>query len=317
MISVTLLVTGKTCAQNQTTISQYMFNSFLLNPAAAGSEGFTTINMTVRKQWVGETGSPSSYLFTAQTRIYKRKFMKGNTEAKKQYVNSVKSGKVGLGFHILNENIGIFNHNKMRLAYAYHISQGKSQISCGLDISLLQYGVNRNKTVVEDDNDKLINESSLQSITSNFNTGIYYSNPKIYAGLSLLNMLKSATSIGPFDGKYYNQRHVNMIFGYTSTLNSEFVMEPSVYFRMSDIADYQMDATVKLTYDQQLWMGTTYRTNQFMVFFGGFKINRLFLGYAYDHNLIPVRMKTFNTHEFMVSLKLGDNVKRYRWLERY
>ena len=33
--------------------SQYMMNKFLINPAVAGSEGYTSFNLTAREQWIG------------------------------------------------------------------------------------------------------------------------------------------------------------------------------------------------------------------------------------------------------------------------
>ena len=41
--------------------SQYMLNGFLLNPAAAGSEGYTAVNLTAREQWIGLQNGPGTY----------------------------------------------------------------------------------------------------------------------------------------------------------------------------------------------------------------------------------------------------------------
>jgi len=38
--------------------SQYMMNKFLINPAVAGSEGYTAFNLTSRKQWLGIKDAP-------------------------------------------------------------------------------------------------------------------------------------------------------------------------------------------------------------------------------------------------------------------
>ena len=38
-------------AQQLPLYSQYTFNGFLLNPAVAGAEGYTAINLTNREQW--------------------------------------------------------------------------------------------------------------------------------------------------------------------------------------------------------------------------------------------------------------------------
>ena len=46
-------------AQQFPIYSQYMMNSFLLNPAVAGHEGYTSVNLTVREQWLGLQDAPS------------------------------------------------------------------------------------------------------------------------------------------------------------------------------------------------------------------------------------------------------------------
>jgi sRNA-binding regulator protein Hfq len=48
-------------AQQTPVYSQYMMNGFLLNPAVAGAEGFTAVNVTAREQWLGFQNAPSTY----------------------------------------------------------------------------------------------------------------------------------------------------------------------------------------------------------------------------------------------------------------
>ena len=48
-----LLFAARIYAQQVPLYSQYMMNGFLLNPAVAGSEGYTAINLTAREQWLG------------------------------------------------------------------------------------------------------------------------------------------------------------------------------------------------------------------------------------------------------------------------
>jgi len=41
--------------------SQYIMNGFILNPAMAGYDGYTSVNTTVRQQWLGFEGAPQTY----------------------------------------------------------------------------------------------------------------------------------------------------------------------------------------------------------------------------------------------------------------
>ena len=52
--------------------SQYLYNKFLINPAHAGSDGYTSYNITIREQWIGYSGAPRTYSLSYQTRILKR-----------------------------------------------------------------------------------------------------------------------------------------------------------------------------------------------------------------------------------------------------
>jgi len=47
-------------AQQVPMYSQYIMNGFLINPSFAGRDGYTTVNLTVREQWVGMAGRPCS-----------------------------------------------------------------------------------------------------------------------------------------------------------------------------------------------------------------------------------------------------------------
>ena len=61
-------------AQQLPIYSQYLYNKFLINPAHAGSDGYTSINLTAREQWVGYSGAPRTYSLSWQTRFLKKSY---------------------------------------------------------------------------------------------------------------------------------------------------------------------------------------------------------------------------------------------------
>ena len=58
-------------AQQVPMYSQYVMNGFLINPSYAGSDGYTSVNLTAREQWLGLANSPSTYAVSFQTRVLK------------------------------------------------------------------------------------------------------------------------------------------------------------------------------------------------------------------------------------------------------
>src|SRR4030066_64637 len=75
--------------------SQYMMNGYLINPAIAGSDGYTSFNLTAREQWLGFQNAPQTRSFSGQTRLLRRSYViKGNSVNNRQLKPSTK-GRVG------------------------------------------------------------------------------------------------------------------------------------------------------------------------------------------------------------------------------
>src|SRR4030066_1126498 len=92
-ISITLFIllfSFRIVAQQLPRFSQYYFNEFLINPAIAGYDGRTIVNLSARKQWLGFSDyTPQTALVSAQTRLLKRPAdirlnKKGNTTYQKR-----------------------------------------------------------------------------------------------------------------------------------------------------------------------------------------------------------------------------------------
>ena len=60
-------------AQQLPLYSQYMMNSFLLNPAIAGSKNYTPLILTARQQWTGITGAPQTFAISGHTQFKNKK----------------------------------------------------------------------------------------------------------------------------------------------------------------------------------------------------------------------------------------------------
>ena len=76
ILAVISLLSVPAAGQQLPVYSQYMMNKFLINPAVAGSEGYTAFNLTTRKQWIGVKEAPLTFAASAQTRILKKNYIK-------------------------------------------------------------------------------------------------------------------------------------------------------------------------------------------------------------------------------------------------
>jgi type IX secretion system PorP/SprF family membrane protein len=74
IIAAVMLAAGLD-AQQLPVYSQYIFNKYLINPAVAGADGYTSINLTTRQQWAGYKGAPQTYSLSGQGRLLKQKYL--------------------------------------------------------------------------------------------------------------------------------------------------------------------------------------------------------------------------------------------------
>ena len=73
IILAAIMITSVLDAQQLPIYSQYLFNKYLINPAVAGSDGYTSLNLTTRQQWAGYQGAPQTYSLSFNGRLLKQK----------------------------------------------------------------------------------------------------------------------------------------------------------------------------------------------------------------------------------------------------
>lgn len=311
--------TGISRAQQQALYSQYMLNEYLINPAVAGDDGYTSVNFTARDQWVGIENSPKTFSVGIQTRLLKRNYIiKNNIFLKKKTVLPGRSGRVGLGAAIYNDRNGLINRTGFQGTYAYHIFIRSSQLSFGLTGSAFQFKILDN-IQIHDPSDPIINSGLRRSlIVPDASAGIYLSNDHYYTGASVTQLFQSILKFGNSDLKGYKMcRCYYFMGGYRFELSPDYNLEPSLLVMSPENLLAQADINCKLYYLKDFWGGLSYRTNKTFVAMAGMRINRLYIGYSFDYTLSSLRRQSFGSHEITIALKYGDNARRFLWLNRY
>lgn len=312
---------GLVKAQQLPLYSQYMMNGFLLNPAVAGSDGYTTFNLTAREQWVGFKNAPRTHAFSIQTRILKKSFILKGTPVKRRAYKPSTKGKVGVGGYIFNDRNGLVTRTGIQLTYAYHIRLEETQLSFGLSGSAFQFRVSGEElTFFEDELEplKLTGDLRKAIYVPDANFGVYLLNDKYSAGFSVAQLFQSALKFGnkSFDD-YRMLRHYYLMGAYRFDLNIDYQIEPSILFKTTEQLLFQADINCKIYYKNIYWAGLSFRTSGALIAMAGVRVNQLYFGYAFDYTLTSIRKHSFGSHEVMIALKLGDNARRYRWIDRY
>lgn len=318
LIGLIFLAYHKADAQQLPLYSQYMMNRFLINPAVAGSEGYTAFNLTAREQWIGLKHSPKTHAFSAQTRVLRKSFISKGSSVRRKSSSSSRSGKVGIGGYIFNDQSGLVNRTGMQLTYAYHISFRRGQLSFGLSGSFYQFRVDKEKIILYDPNDDLVNNFNNRLWVPDASFGVYYSDPRMYGGLSVSDLFQASFKFGKegYDN-FRLLRHYYAIGGYNFEVNDYLMFEPSVLLKASEVWSFQADITAKMYIYEDYWAGVSYRTGGALIIMGGLRVDKFFFGYAFDYTLSSIQRHSFGSHEFMLAVKLGDSARRYKWLIRY
>ena len=316
-------------AQQLPLLSQYLYNKFLINPAQAGSDGFTSFNLTAREQWAGYSGSPRTYFFSWQTRMLKRGYKLNHTIFNKTVYRPKTDGKVGFGGYFFSDRSGLVQRTGLQTTYSYHSwINDYTQLSMGLAFTVYHYYIKAKETSFEDPADPWLNDNLRRGVViPDFDFGIYLLNPKYDLGFSSQQLLGAIAKIRLGDYAYNNlrmDRHYYLFGSYSFNTGVKTELEPSVLFKMSEQLRPQADFGFSYIYNRYIWAGIGYRTGgalraNFRLKYINSHIDMItmYFGYSFDYTLSKIQRATFGTHELTLALKIGDSSKKFRWLDRY
>jgi len=311
-------------AQQVPMYSQYIMNGFLVNPSFAGRDGYTTVTLTTREQWVGLENAPATYAASFQTRLLKNSYISKATSVRKKLVRPTKGGNVGLGGYIFSDYNGIMRRTGFQIIYAYHIPMKQiggypSDLALGLAFTGYQFAINTDNLIYDTD-DPFLNNYDRSVFVPDFNFGASFTTAKYYAGFAMTNILRGSLMFA--DTTAINRNELGHFFltgGYKFELAQDWTLEPSAFLKSSDMfsRSFQADITARVYYKNDYWLGLSWRTNDALILMLGFKYDRFHFGYAVDFTLTELRRQSFGTHELTLAVKFGESARRYRWINAY
>jgi type IX secretion system PorP/SprF family membrane protein len=326
-----LFGTGKAEAQQFPVYSQYMMNGFLLNPAVAGHEGYTAINITGREQWLGIKDAPSTYALSVQTRLLKNSFISRSASIKRRRRVMSRSGRVGMGLYVFSDRNGAFNRTGVQYTYSYHLSLRRSLLSFGASLTGYQFRIDDEKIRLYTE-DQFYYNMDKSAMIPDANFGVYYSDRNLYAGFSALQLFENTFKLTDKGGADFKMiRHYFAMAGYRFMFSETVYIEPSFLLKTTERFVSQLDFNAKLYIKEDYWAGLSYRTGgnyslseeslrgggSSIIIMGGARFDKFYFGYAFDYNLSAVSSYSIGSHELMLGVRFGDSARRYRWLNRY
>lgn len=292
LIFVVLLnITAK--AQQDPMISQYMFNGLFLNPAYAGSHKYVTSSLLHRTQWVNFPGAPKTSLLAIDGLIPN------------------KSENMGVGLIISHDRIGATEQTDIYANYAYQLKLKKGKLAFGLKAGVSNYVFKSDNLTIWDANDDVFTGRRTAWLPK-VGAGAYYFTDKWYAGISVPTLLAYDVNRNfSFDvnkGSFIN-RHYYAYGGYVFKLNEQFKLKPSTLIKYLPAAPVEVDLNLNLLYNDQFWIGASYRSMESVVFMVEYQTNSRFrVGYAFDYSITKIRKYSSGTHEIMIGYDFGKDL---------
>jgi type IX secretion system PorP/SprF family membrane protein len=310
-------------------------NEFMINPAVAGADGMTTLNITGRKEWLGfaaDVPTPETYSASFQTR-----FLKKSTAVKTgifgKRLSKASTGRVGFGIGVISDYNGAMQRTGLNATYAYHIFLHEAQLSFGLTASIAQMKIRSKYLNFKDNDEPLLNMANNSYWIPDFGAGINYLQRNFHIGFSVSQLLESqfvlgSSGINTGDPDIHYKRNYNLMSSYKHVISagSGWEYEPSILVKMYDPVQFkpafsgpmlQADMMLRLIYQKGLWCGLAYRTSKEYVVLLGIKVQKLYVSYSFDYGTNSISSLSYGSHEISISLKLGDSARRLPWMERY
>ncbi len=269
-------------AQYDPLFTQYMFNEMFINPAYAGSRNAISSTALYRSQWQGIEGAPETQTLSIH--------------------GPIRNKKIGLGLSVMNESIGVEKKVGVFTSYAYRLQTGnESHLSMGLQAGLINVRENYLDVIEHDEGDPQFSQN-VQAVVPNLGFGLYLSNPKYFAGLSIPRLIDNY--IDPNDGVEIKNRmdiktwHYFLTAGYVFKLNENVQLKPMTMIKASDGATMQFDISMAAYFREIFWLGGTYRTGDASAAFVQVNITKqLRLGYSYDYTMSKLNRYSSGSHE--------------------
>jgi type IX secretion system PorP/SprF family membrane protein len=265
-------------AFTQVQLTQYFQDGTHYNPALVGANEAMCANIYGRQQWIGLTDNdgrniaPTSFVFSLHAPVYS--------------ING------GLGLNVISDNLGKERNLGLKLNYAYQKPLAdESKIGFGIGISLLNKTILFNQLTTEQPGDPLLKTNQQESGNMfDLDLGVHYStNKKLFAGISLTNLLESKTKVGNVESG--RKRYMYATSGYylkvLNQLPQAMYVIPSVLIK-SNLTNMQIDFNTRTEY-KNMMAGISYRYQDAVALIAGLNHKGFRVGVSYDFSMGNIR----------------------------
>lgn len=293
VFSCIIQLKGQQIPDNPTSIQ--IFSPQVYNPAMTGSKDYMNIHMAARLE-----GHPKAQIIAIHTRLLRSGPDYLISEPIRDFSN------FGVGTTLFNDRSNQFRNIGLRISGAYHIPLSRKAIS------FLSFGVSLNGAYSIPDKELLetVNGDLSNAFYPNADLGLFFYNPRIFAGFSVTNIMKNvmqADSLEATNGLTGLGMHFQAGYKIVLSRSQSIILEPSIYINTSDSTlddlGNNINPTLKL-YFKNFFIGTYYSSKDLLSYFMQYQFGRIYAGFFIE---FPIE-KLVNQRNMKIELSVGMNI---------
>jgi len=321
LILFLLLLTNPGYGQQNIQLTQYIFNSISVNPAYAGYKEEWFGQLGLRSQWTGWDGAPKTGVLSVDG------------------VLDPVERRHGVGLTVTADALGAQSATGVYANYALRLQLDRAdehRLSLGLAGGVTQYALDGNKLNPLDENDPVLPIGKIGTWRPDIRLGVYYSNSRWYAGVSVQDLFAGTDSGEDFQfnqnslESIYRNIHGYFIAGALFELEPGLLLRPSLLVKDDFRGPTSLDINAMFVFNDKFWIGAGYRTrakvfqrdyselsasklsamNSISGIAQFFVSPRFRIGYSYDHMLNSLGSIQHGTHEVTMGVTFGNSGRR-------
>jgi type IX secretion system PorP/SprF family membrane protein len=289
-----MLYGGCVFSQNESMFSQTSFNPAFVNPAYAGNDSSEYFNVLVmnRNQMSGLEKAPGTTVLNVNGPL------------------AIGGIQGGITATFYSDKVGYLSTPAFNLGYAYKIELNKGSLGLGLSAGVFFSTLESESWILPDGNsDPAIPTGKESKQSLDLGLGLYYSNDRLYAGLSVTHLTRPVLVYG--DNPTKTPRNYYFMAGYRFSFNNpEFELRPSI-LALSDLKTVLYSVNSLLFYRNKFWVGLDYRVKSSLGLLAGLNVlPELRLGYSYGYNTSLLSRFGGSNHEIMLTYRFSVHIDK-------
>ena len=283
-----LMLSCKAYGQREPQYTQYMYNIGSFNPAYVGTVENLDISGLYRAQWIDIPGAPRNIRLGLNVPF--------------------KNEKHGMGFNVVNDEIGPSTNTYVDLAYSFQVNLSEyTKLSFGIDAGGSFLNVDFSKGTFENPGEPILDREQIKEFYPTVGAGIFMYQDSWYLGASVPNFLTDGLYEEDVATIVEDRLQFNFIGGYVFDFNSGLKFKPAFLVNYIEGSPANINLSANFLIRDMFTIGAAYRIENSVSGLAGFQVSSgTFIGYSYDYNTNGLGEFNSGSHEIILKFYVGQ-----------